>query len=132
MKSISEFQDKQYAEFKKEQPNGTFYDYNIWCHEKDVKETNEKLKKHYERNNKFLNKIGHAETLYWANEQMKRKPVSKMLEASQNRTIQGFDLFAMGHYNNLMMELTRDTLNKKVVTYHLDALRKNKEELIKT
>ncbi len=104
----------QLKEFRKEFPNGGWWEYQCWCGEKFFAEQDAALLKHADRNTKVINHLAYQGDLLWFLDYVRRKPKS-IWRGQVSDEIFDAIIKVDGIHNRLMMELSREELDADVI-----------------
>lgn len=116
--------EQRFKDWQKDNPNGTFWEFDCWCGEEYQKEINAALATHHTRNKALVDTLGHGATINELRTHIKNAP--KSMSRSDMGDV-GFNAYLTlsGVYNSLMAELSRDEMNEEWVKGFLDTAQEN-------
>ncbi len=121
-----EAEDPRYIDYLKTTDKPSWIGYQNYCGELYEKLIKDQLEKYSQRNSDYLREINHLETFIWLQDYMKNAP-KEMWRNEGNKTAFHAHLSITGSYNSLMMELSKDEMEKESIFYFLDKINNNKQ-----
>lgn len=121
--------DPLYIDYLKTTNDPSPTGFEHYCWEQYCIQQKEQLIKYSQRNELFLTDQNHAGTFNWVIDYLKSAPTS-MVRSIVGDTFFNAHLHVQACYNSLMMELSRDELDKNNTKRLLDRIRDNMQLLI--
>ena len=121
-------QDPQWIDYIKTTDNPTWLGYQMYCGELFKKEVSAALEKYEERNEKFIENIGHTDTYSWLINYMRNQPASIAREEVGYAAFNSY-LHLMANYNSLWIDLSGDELDEEEIKAILEEMKDIKQKI---